>query len=132
MVRLIGMQPNICIVKRDRLTLDQEGHRAGPLAEASDDCKAPWQEIALLRTRWILNKFVLRGGQLLFDFVQITQKVHDCVDTTGNFWMGAVLDEELQFFIRAIEHRTDLQPSGFTQLVAQLQALGGGGSPEKR
>ena len=26
--------------------------------------------------------------------------------------------EELQFFIRAIEHRTDLQPSGFTQLVA--------------
>ena len=59
------------------VTLDQEGHRAGPLAEASDDCKAPWQEIALLCARWILNKFVLRGGQLLFDFIQITQKVHD-------------------------------------------------------
>src|SRR5712691_1584742 len=48
------------------LTLDQEGHRAGTLAEASHDGKAPWKEIAFLRPRWVLNPCVLGRSQLLF------------------------------------------------------------------
>src|SRR2546426_5713273 len=51
------------------LTLDKEGHRAGTLAEASHNSKIAWKEITLLRPRRVFNKFVLRRGQLLFNFI---------------------------------------------------------------
>src|SRR5262245_5913076 len=109
------------------VALDQEGHRTGTLAEASHNSKIAWKEITFLRPRWILNKFVLGCGQCGFDFVQITEKVRGGVNTIGDFRVCAILDQKLQFFVRAIEHRTDLQPSGFTQLIAKLETVGGRG-----
>jgi len=40
--------------------------------------------------------------------------------------VGAVLHQKLQGFARTVEHSADLQSLGFTQRVAQFQAIGCG------
>ena len=103
--------------------LDEQGDRAGPLAQACGRREAAGQEIPLLRLGRVGHVVVFGRGQLLLDLVEVAEEVGRRVGAAGHVGVGAELDQVLQGLAGPVEHVADLQAPGLPQLVAQLQAV---------
>ena len=103
--------------------LNKQCNRTCSLAQALDDVVVAGQDVALLRSRRVINALVLWCREFLFDFVQCAQEVDHRVDTVRDFGVSAVLDQKLKVLAGPVEDGADSQTLSFTQLVAQRQTV---------
>ena len=101
------------------------------MAQSAFDFVAAWELVALLRLCGVFYVLMLWCCELFLNPVEKLQEVGDGVDTAGNLWVGAVLNEILEPLAGTVENSADLQPLGLAQHIAQLDTAGGRSSARK-
>lgn len=69
---------------------------------------------------------MLGCGEFVLDDIEVFQKIRDRVDPARDFGMSRKPDQVLEALSGTVHDRTDLQPLGLSQLVAQFETIGRG------
>ena len=104
------------------LVVHQQGQGGGTLAEALLDHQAVDQAVAGFGLERVADQGLggLRGGDLVFELLELVQEVGHRVEPAGDLGVGAELDQELERLGGTVEHGGDLQALALAQLLHQL------------
>ena len=93
------------------------------MTELSDHQQITGKQVPDLRAVGVVLIFVFWSREFVFDGVELIDEIRDGIDSVGDLWMRAVLNEKLEGFSCTIQNRTDLQPFGVAQLIIQFDSV---------